>query len=192
MKSQKQIYIKRVGQALPDNAPAKGHLAAFTLIELLVVVLIISILAAVALPQYKIAVAKSRVATILPLLKNISDAQEIYYLANGSYTNDSTELDIDIPKECSFSTRTVNDEIFICGTNFRLHNIRGSKAQVYVDYCPDHNDDATACSENRDVHIAFRSSHYHNESEQGERYCVVYNDSVVGNAVCSSLGLEKY
>ena len=69
----------------------------FTLIELLVVVLIIGILAAVALPQYQVAVEKSRTIRMMPLIKAIEVAQEEYRLANGNYTDDFSKLTIEMP-----------------------------------------------------------------------------------------------
>lgn len=89
--------INRVGPALLDNTPAKGHKSAFTLIELLVVVLIISILAAVALSQYKLAVEKARAAEAMTALKTVSNAAEVYYLTNGKYPDSLDELDVTVP-----------------------------------------------------------------------------------------------
>ena len=70
---------------------------AFTLIELLVVVLIIGILAAVALPQYQKSVYKSRYTNLKILVQSIKQAEEVYYLANNTYTGQFADLDVEIP-----------------------------------------------------------------------------------------------
>ena len=82
--------------------------AGFTLIELLVVVLIIGILAAVALPQYTWAVEKSRASEALAVLKTFRDAEEVYYMANGSYADNPEDLDVKVPQSKYFNYAVTN------------------------------------------------------------------------------------
>ena len=71
----------------------------FTLIELLVVVLIIGILAAVALPQYQKAVAKSRATEIMTVMGTMIQAVDVAILANGGIPSQLqwNDLDVQIP-----------------------------------------------------------------------------------------------
>ena len=70
---------------------------AFTLLELLVVVLIIGILAAIALPQYRRVVEKSRASETLTLMNAINKAVDVYYLTHDAYPKYFSDLDIEIP-----------------------------------------------------------------------------------------------
>ena len=81
---------------------------AFTLIELLVVVLIIGILAAVAVPQYQVSVAKTRVMRMMSLMRAIQNAQQAYRLANGVFADDFDLLAIDMPAGAEMCNRIYN------------------------------------------------------------------------------------
>ena len=91
---------------------------AFTLIELLVVVLIIGILAAVALPQYKRAVEKSRMLEAIMAVENIAKANEMYKMANGNYTSDINDLDIEYAGDPTtydgFSCKKTSTNLRLC------------------------------------------------------------------------------
>ncbi len=69
----------------------------FTLIELLVVVLIIGILASVAVPQYQKAVQRARNTQLKNMMRAIFQAENAYYMANGQFSDNFDELDIDLP-----------------------------------------------------------------------------------------------
>ena len=101
----------------------------FTLIELLVVVLIIGILAAIALPQYKKVVEKARMSEGVTIVKAIADAQQRYYLVNGAYAGctDIDALDIDMGENSIYNAvcpaKKVSNYICTCSGSTDKNNI---------------------------------------------------------------------
>ena len=131
---------------------------AFTLIELLVVVLIIGILAAVALPQYRVAVAKSRFTSIKTIAESIAKAQEVYYLANGKYSGRFEELDIDLPAGGTVGAIYSNLYNFKWGHCVTGHINNGKDARVFCDLDKEG--------------LRYSGRFEHSANQAGARFCV--------------------
>lgn len=91
MKNQHQVVSNHPEFILESCRLPKG----FTLIEILIVVLIVAVLSAVALPEYRRAALKSRVIGMFPVGKSLADSNEEYYLSMGEYAERLDELNIE-------------------------------------------------------------------------------------------------
>ena len=140
---------------------------AFTLMELLVVVLIIGVLAAVAVPQYKKAVLKSRFKTLYPVARSLAQAQESYYLGTGDYAENLSELDVSVPGDPTGQTTTLSD-----GTQVKLG---AEENHVYVR--AEKGDNALMIYQNHSPNFA------------GETHCEAKLDNTLANWLCEK-GLD--
>ena len=142
----------------------------FTLIELLVVVLIIGILAAVALPQYTKAVEKSRATQAITLVKVAADAQKIYYMANGKYTDKFEDLDIGMPGNPTGNIMNTGDfQIKLDEMSTKPHI-----EALYKRY-----------AEQSSWYIVF-----HLEEDKNRLVCAAASASTQGNALCKSFSTK--
>lgn len=149
----------------------------FTLIELLVVVLIIGILSAIALPQYKKAVIRSRLANVKPLLASIKLAEEEYYLANSEYTDDLSRLSIDI------SCTTVIEDVFRCDNFFVIDPMVGTEPNIRAHYCPDYLNNWTECNgKSDDFYFTVWFDH---SAKPGKHECHGLTD--LGQKICAGM-----
>ena len=95
----------------------------FSLLELLVVVLIIGILAAIALPQYQLAVDKADFMKYETMARSIRDAYDHYVMIYGVGTADFDKLSVSLPDDfTTYSnygafTCLSNSEMFCCMSN---------------------------------------------------------------------------
>lgn len=107
----------------------------FTLMELLVVVLIIGILAAVAVPKYQKAVEKSQFVSGFPLARALEQAQEMYWMANGTYALSFSQLDLNMPAGCKLC-KAYGAESLCCGQNLMYQFNYGWRGVLVANFCP--------------------------------------------------------
>ncbi|MGN0024835.1 MAG: type IV pilin protein [Candidatus Avelusimicrobium sp.] len=147
--------------------------AGFTLIELLVVVLIIGILAAVALPQYQVAVEKARIAKLMPVVKALKDSAELYYMENGRYDDSADGLATEDLAGCTVGVAghvNCSDSWFNMLTNtpglYNVGGYSGKKMQSRVGY----------------------QLGLDNGPHAGMVWCLASASDEVANKVCKSMG----
>ena len=146
---------------------------AFTLIELLVVVLIIGILSAIALPQYTMAVEKSRAAEALSMLKTIQEAGIVCELEKGDLC-DFDDIAIELPGfDC--------EDVYCEGGKYFSYNCdTGGCSNPY------------AYRENSDFNYEINFQGPSGEVinvvplEKNKKYCIGSNEK--GQKVCKGLG----
>ena len=144
----------------------------FTLIEFLVVVLIIGILAAVALPQYQVAVAKARMVQLVTLANSVAQAEERYFLEYGQYTTDWEYLDIEI-------NGTVN--------NATLTNPAGWKLVLHDYVEGTWWESITATDTRLPIKQLLFSFTHAQSSHKGKRMCYTDTDNKLGNTLCKNV-----
>ncbi len=136
----------------------------FTLIEILAVIIIIGILGAVAVPLYHTFVDKTSFAELNLAARNLSQAQEMFRLRNGGYTDDLSNLDIRLSDE---NLQDINIDI---GNQEQYSYVKTSKAGL----------------NNNCIYYLKHSKNF-----PGEIHCEALKDNERAARLCKNLGGQR-
>ena len=158
----------------------------FTLLELLVVILIIGILAAIALPQYRKAVLKARLHVGIPLLESLYQAEQSYFLIHGEFSKDIDAIDLEIPHNDS-CTKWIDNTGSGWTCSWGTLNVQGNGTSFAFGYPPDHSEDENS-TDSYLIYLRLLREDDTGVYKAAERYCAANPKHATANAVCTDLG----
>ena len=150
----------------------------FMLIELLVVILIIGILAAIALPQYQLAVDKATFASYQSTAVSLRDAYNDYVLIHDEGTKDFKDLSFSLPGDFEVSSPLY---AFDCMTNATMFCCLSDAASSHMA--------AIMCGK-KDLSFMYAENFLNKSNEPSKRSakCKAAKDNNRAHRLCRSIG----
>lgn len=151
----------------------------FTLIEVLTVVLIVSILAAVAMPVYTRAIERSRAMEAMSNVKAINDAIYVYHADKERCPSKFKQLVVTLPVAGTLDSASVNTKYFTFTLGAAPVNVPGTPCPGVVG----------ARLNGGDYQYSIYNSYQSVQGKAASLSCAAESDNTKSQAICDALGL---